>query len=155
VIGLREGTEGPVKRYTTREVLASEMALQRDVSRLADDHSHGLSDGRATATAAAFTLKAEQAEALSRLTGTGGFAMLWGEAGTGKSHTLNATRAAYEAEGVKVIGLAWTNDVVQQMRGDGFTNGNTIASELGSVGIQDSHSSLAVIQALDGPIRFD
>jgi pimeloyl-ACP methyl ester carboxylesterase len=26
---------------------------------------------------------------------------------------------------------------------------------LGSVGIQDSHSSLAVIQALDGPIRFD
>ena len=25
--------------------------------------------------------------------------MLWGEAGTGKSHTLNATRAAYEAEG--------------------------------------------------------
>src|SRR5208283_3777719 len=26
---------------------------------------------------------------------------------------------------------------------------------LGSVGIQDSHRSLAVIQALDGPIRFD
>ena len=55
--------------------------------------------------------------------------MLWGEAGTGKSHTLNAARAAYEAEGSKVIGLAWTNDVVQQMRGDGFT-ANTIASEL-------------------------
>ena len=54
---------------------------------------------------------------------------MWGEAGTGKSHTLNAARAAYEAEGSKVIGLAWTNDVVQQMRGDGFT-ANTIASEL-------------------------
>jgi hypothetical protein len=26
---------------------------------------------------------------------------------------------------------------------------------LGSVGIQDSHSSMAVIQAWDGPIRFD
>ena len=26
---------------------------------------------------------------------------------------------------------------------------------LGPVGIQDSHSSLAVIQAWDGPIRFD
>jgi AAA domain len=46
--------------------------------------------------------------------------MLWGEAGTGKSHTLNATRAAYEAEG---IGLSWTNDVVQQMRGDGGGEG--------------------------------
>jgi hypothetical protein len=29
------------------------------------------------------------------------------------------------------------------------------AVELGSVGIQDSHSGLFVIQALDGPIRFD
>jgi hypothetical protein len=27
--------------------------------------------------------------------------------------------------------------------------------ELGSVGIQDSHADLVVIQALDGPIRFD
>ena len=26
---------------------------------------------------------------------------------------------------------------------------------LGSVGIQDSHAGLVVIQALDGPIRFD
>jgi hypothetical protein len=26
---------------------------------------------------------------------------------------------------------------------------------LGSVGIQDSHPRLVVIQALDGPIRFD
>jgi hypothetical protein len=26
---------------------------------------------------------------------------------------------------------------------------------LGSVGIQDSHRNLVVIQALDGPIRFD
>jgi K+ potassium transporter len=31
----------------------------------------------------------------------------------------------------------------------------TMKTALGSVGIQDSHSSLAVIQALDGPIRFD
>ena len=28
-------------------------------------------------------------------------------------------------------------------------------SELGSVGIQDSHPGLVVIQAIDGPIRFD
>ena len=46
--------------------------------------------------------------------------MLWGEAGTGKSHTLTATRAAYEASGRDVIGLSWTNDVVQQMHGDGL-----------------------------------
>jgi hypothetical protein len=130
VIGLREEAEGPVKRYTTREVLAAEMALQRNAQRLANDHSHGLSDGRVAATSAAHTLKPEQAEALAHLTGAEGFAMLWGEAGTGKSHTLNATRAAYEAQGVKVIGLSWTNDVVQSMRADGFSRANTIASEL-------------------------
>jgi len=130
IIGLRETADGPVKRYTTRDVLKEEMALQRNAQRLADDHSHGLSDGRVAATAAAHTLKPEQADALAHLTGAEGFAMLWGEAGTGKSHTLNATRAAYEAEGVKVIGLSWTNDVVQQMRGDGFSRASTIAREL-------------------------
>jgi hypothetical protein len=30
-----------------------------------------------------------------------------------------------------------------------------ICLKLGSVGIQDSHPGLVVIQALDGPIRFD
>jgi len=30
-----------------------------------------------------------------------------------------------------------------------------VAWLLGSVGIQDSHADLVVIQALDGPIRFD
>ena len=38
------------------------------------------------------TLKPEQAEALRHLTGAEGFAVLWGEAGTGKSHTLKAAR---------------------------------------------------------------
>jgi hypothetical protein len=130
VIGLREQIDGPVTRYTTREVLASEMALQRNASILADHDYHGLSKERIEATAAAHTLKPEQAEALAHLTGAKGFAILWGEAGTGKSHTLNAVRAAYEAEGVNVVGLSHTNKVVQAMRGDGFTNANTIASEL-------------------------
>ena len=106
VIGLREKAEGEVYRYTTR---AAEMALLRNAQRLADDHAHGLDESRIVAIAAAHTLKPEQADALRHLTGAEGFAMLWGEAGTGKSHTLNATRAAYEAEGAQVIGLAWTS----------------------------------------------
>jgi hypothetical protein len=32
---------------------------------------------------------------------------------------------------------------------------NNRLDDLGSVGIQDSHPGLVVIQALDGPIRFD
>jgi hypothetical protein len=151
IVGLREETQGPVTRYTTREVLASEMALQRNTTILADHAYHGLSKEGIEATAAAHTLKPEQAEALARLTGAKGFAILWGEAGTGKSHTLNAVRAAYEAEGANVIGLSWTNKVVQQMRGDGFGNANTIASELKKIengrGTWDRNTVLIVDEA--------
>jgi hypothetical protein len=130
VVGLRETPDSDVTRYTTRKVLAEEMGLLRTAATLADDRTHGLSETRVNETAATFTLKREQADALAHLTGAEGFAMLWGEAGTGKSHTLNATRSAYEAEGKNVIGLAWTNDVVKQMRGDGFRQAETITSEL-------------------------
>lgn len=129
VIGLREAAEAPVTRYTTREVLAAEMAVQRNAAHLAEDHTHGLDARRAEKVAKQFTLKPEQADALVHLTGAEGFAMLWGQAGTGKTHTLNAVRSAYEAEGLKVLGLSHTNDVVQQMRGEGF-KAETIASEL-------------------------
>jgi hypothetical protein len=151
VIGLREKIDGPITRYTTREVLASEMALQRNASILADHDYHGLSKERIDATAAAHTLKPEQAEALAHLTGAKGFVILWGEAGTGKSHTLNAARAAYEAEGVNVMGLSWTNKVVQAMRGNGFTHAETIASELKKIengrGTWDRNTVLIVDEA--------
>jgi AAA domain-containing protein/relaxase-like protein len=130
VVALRETAQGPVTRYTTREVLADEMALQRNAAILAERGRHGLSDDRIAATSAAHTLKPEQADALRHLAGAQGFSMLLGEAGTGKSHTLNAVRAAYEAEGAQVVGMSWTNKVVQQMRDDGFGNAATIASAL-------------------------
>ena len=130
VIGLRETPQSEVSRYTTREVLAAEMALQRSAMQLEKNARFGIDGAAIDAAAKDFTLKPEQDAGLRRLTGAEGFAMLWGEAGTGKSHTLNATRAAYEAEGRNVIGLAWTNDVAQQMRGDGFKQAGTIAGEL-------------------------
>ena len=39
-------------------------------------------------------------------------------------------RDGYEAAGYRVIGMAWTNQVVQDMRRDGFDNATTIAAEL-------------------------
>jgi ATP-dependent exoDNAse (exonuclease V) alpha subunit len=133
VIGLRETAEAPIMRYTTREILASEMALQRNAAALAEDKRHGVDPARIDKAAADFTLKPEQADALRHLTGAEGFAVLWGEAGTGKSHTLKAVRAVYEAEGKNVIGLSWQNNVVNQMRRDGFTQANTIAGEMNAL----------------------
>jgi hypothetical protein len=134
VIGLRATADAApakagVTRYTTREVLAAEMALQRSAAALAEDKTHGVKASRIDKAVADFTLIPEQAEALRHLTGAEGFSILWGQAGTGKSHTLKAARAAYEAEGKNVIGLSWQNNVVNQMRRDGF-QANTIAAEM-------------------------
>ena len=130
VIGLRETADAPVTRYTTREALAAELALQRETCTLAKDRRHGVNAAPIDTASAAYTLKPEQDTALRHLTTGEGFAMLWGEAGTGKSHTLNAARAAYEATGKDVRGLAWTHSVAQQMRGDGFKQTNTVAGEM-------------------------
>jgi AAA domain/Relaxase/Mobilisation nuclease domain len=130
VIGLRETAEAPVTRYTTREILAAEMALQRSAGALAADERHGVKASRVEKAVEKFTLIPEQAEALRHLTGAEGFAVLWGEAGTGKSHTLKAVRAVYEAEGKKIIGLSHQNTVVNAMRRDGFTQANTLAGEM-------------------------
>jgi ATP-dependent exoDNAse (exonuclease V) alpha subunit len=132
VIGLKDTPDAKVTRYTTRDVLASEMSLLRTAQTLADDRSHGLSETRVEQTAAAFTLKPEQAQALAQLTSAEAFGVLWGEAGTGKSHVLKAVRTAYEAEGANVIGLAKTHKVVGSMREGGF-QANTLDSELKAI----------------------
>ena len=121
VLGLRASAEAEaVTRYTTLEVAAPERATEQSAARLAEDKNHGVASALTDKAERDFTLKPQQADALRHLTGAEGFAMLWGEAGTGKSHTLTATRAAYEASGRDVIGLFVTNAVVQQMHGDGF-----------------------------------
>ena len=128
VIGLRETAADPVTHYTTRAVLDAERAVLRDAAALAAHAGHGLHAARADRHASG--LNAEQAAALRHATGPAGFAIIAGEAGTGKSRTLGAIREAYEADGYRVIGMSWTNGVVQDMRQDGFEHASTIASEM-------------------------
>jgi Ti-type conjugative transfer relaxase TraA len=128
VIGLRETVAAPVTHYTTRAVLDAERAVLRDAAALAAQARHGVPAARADRHASG--LNAEQAAALRHATGPAGFTVIAGEAGTGKSRTLGAIREAYEADGYRVIGLSWTNGVVQDMRQDGFSQASTIASEM-------------------------
>jgi AAA domain/Relaxase/Mobilisation nuclease domain len=129
VVGLRETQDAKITRYTTRKVLHDELAVLRGVDQLAGQSGFGVERRTVTDAAEKFTLIPEQNEAVAHLTDKKRFGMLWGEAGTGKSHTLKAVRWAYEQEGFEVVGLAHTNKVVQQMRGDGF-RANTIMKEL-------------------------
>ena len=130
VIGLRETVTAPVTHYTTRTVLDAERALLRDTAALAEQTRHGVRTANVDRALEANRLNGEQAEAVRHATGGSGFAIIAGEAGTGKSRTLGAIREAYEADGYRVTGLSWTNSVVQDMRRDGFGNASTIASEM-------------------------
>lgn len=131
VIPLRETPEEPPCRYTTRAVLAAERQVLQDGRALAQTTAHGMTDGvRQDALDRFAYLDQEQRAAFMHATDTQGLAIIAGEAGTGKTATVAAIRAAYESAGYRVQGLAWTNAVVQDMRNDGFENASTIAAEL-------------------------
>ena len=131
VIPLREDEKAPISRYTTREVLSEENRLARHVERMAGHRSHGVT-ARALGDALDHHshLDAEQRAAVRRATGGEGFSIIAGQAGTGKSDAACAIRDAYAADGYRVIGLAWTNAVAQDMKAKGFDEASTITSEL-------------------------
>ncbi|OYV24713.1 MAG: hypothetical protein B7W99_00875 [Rhodospirillales bacterium 20-58-10] len=131
VIGLRETASGSVTRYTTRAVLAAEMRVMQAARLLDRTSRYGLTDWqKAEALDRHSHLDGEQRAAFDHATGAAALSLLAGEAGTGKSTTMSAIRDSYEDAGYRVIGLAWTNAVVQDMRADGFGEASTIASEL-------------------------
>lgn len=131
VVGLRETPDAPVSRYTTRSVLADEKRVLENAEALVADTRHGLHESRLAAGLAHHPqLNAEQRRAVRHGVSPEGLVLIAGEAGTGKSTTLAAIRDAYEAAGYRVVGMAWTNAIVQDMRRDGYRNAATIASEL-------------------------
>jgi Ti-type conjugative transfer relaxase TraA len=124
---------GEVTRYTTRAVLEAELHVLRSAEGLASSRAHAISDReRATVLAGKQFegITREQARAFRQATGEEGLALIDGQAGTGKSFTMAAIRQAYEKASYRVIGLAPTNAVAQDMRNDGFGYAATVHSEL-------------------------
>ena len=131
VVGLKETETAPVSRYTTRVVLADEARVMRNANAIAGQTRHGLSAAQGEAALKRHKqVTGERRAAFSELTQASGLAVLAGEAGTGKSTTLAAVRDAYESAGYRVIGMSWTNQVVQNLKQDGFREATTVAAEL-------------------------
>jgi Ti-type conjugative transfer relaxase TraA len=132
IIPLREKGSDSVSRYTTRAVIEQEASVLKDARTMAGDRSYSgiTADGLRRALADNAHLDAEQRAAVLHATGPGRFALIAGEAGTGKSTTFAAIREGLEAEGYHVIGQSHTNKVVQAMRADGFDNAATVTGEL-------------------------
>ncbi len=125
--------EGAGARYTTRDVLEAEDKVLRAAQGLAAQDRHEVSAVRRTSVLnrdAFANLTGEQARAVRRATGSKGLALIDGQAGTGKSHALKAVREVYKGQGYKVVALAPTNAVAQDMKEDGFARARTLHAEL-------------------------
>ena len=131
VVGLKETEDAPISRYTTRAVLQDEGRIIDGAAELAAQKRYGIArdDGEAVLRRHPH-VTGDRRAAFWRAVDEDGFAVIAGESGTGKSTTLSAVRDAYEGNGYRVIGMAWTNAVVQNLAHDGFRNPTTIASEL-------------------------
>jgi len=69
----------------------------------------------------------DQQRVVEYVTGPGGFKIVKGPAGTGKSFTLKMIKEIHEQSGYRVIGLSHTNKVVNDMKADGFAEGYTLS----------------------------
>ena len=117
-------------RFTIRAVRDQERVALADAAALAGIR------GAAAVPAAALDLVEErglrddQRRALAHAAEAGGLKLIEGRAGTGKSHALGVIREAYEEAGHRVIGLAPTNAVAQDLKTSGFGEAGTVHAAL-------------------------
>jgi Ti-type conjugative transfer relaxase TraA len=120
-----------VERYTTKTVRAQERAALADAADVAAArYQRGLPAAAIGAAVAARSMRPDQRLAFDHAVAAGGLKIIEGRAGTGKSYVLQAIRDAHEQAGRRVIGLAPTNAVAQDLKADGFSEAGTAHAEL-------------------------
>jgi ATP-dependent exoDNAse (exonuclease V) alpha subunit len=132
-VRLSDKAAGPTTRYSTKTVLEAEPHVLRAAAGLVTNHRHQVGERICASVLGSKEfdgISREQARAFRHATGKEGLALIDGQAGTGKSFTMKAIRQAYEAQGYRVIGLAFTNKVAKAMSTAGFARAGTAHSEL-------------------------
>lgn len=138
LVDLGVGQDGQ-QRYARRDDLLA-MTAERSIEALADhlgkETHHQVPARKVDAAIAAMAktgvaLSAEQVEAVRHIaSNTGRLALVQGHAGTGKSVALGAARAAWEADGLKVVGGAIAGKAAEGLRDGSSIPSRTIASWL-------------------------
>jgi Ti-type conjugative transfer relaxase TraA len=135
-VRLSDQAHGPMTRYSTRQVLEAEAHVLRASEGLARSNRHQIGERTLAAVLSSKTfdeISREQVRAVRHATEKEGLALIDGQAGTGKSYTMAAIRHVYETQRYKVVGLAPTNAVAQDMQQQGFAHARTVHSELFSL----------------------
>jgi Ti-type conjugative transfer relaxase TraA len=153
IVALVNG-QGETVGWTTRTVRAEETAIIETAARIADASGRPLGAAGGALLAAA-ELSDEQRQAAARVTGTRPLSIVIGRAGTGKSHTLQAVRRAFEAERWRIVGLAPTNAVVADLRRDGYRHAATLHRELGALARGKRHWDRNTVVMVDEAAMVD
>jgi Ti-type conjugative transfer relaxase TraA len=120
-----------VGRFTTLGVRTQERTALADGAAVAQAVHHvGIFVRHQEAALASRTLRDDQRLAFEHAVSRGGLKLIEGRAGTGKSYTLAAVRDAHERAGYRVVGLAPTNAVAQDLKADGFAEADTVHAAL-------------------------
>ncbi len=132
VLALHDRETGEVAgRFTTIGVREQERVALADGAAVAGaGHHRGVKARHQEAVLERRALRDDQREAFEHAVGAGGLKLIEGRAGTGKSYTLAAVRDAHELAGYRVVGLAPTNAVAQDLKADGFAEARTVHSAL-------------------------
>ena len=118
-------------RFSTIGVRVQERTALADGAAVASaGHHAGVGARHKEAALASRTLRDDQRAAFEHAVSEGGLKLIEGRAGTGKSYTLAAVREAHERAGHRVVGLAPTNAVAQDLKADGFAEAGTVHSAL-------------------------
>lgn len=117
--------------YTTQEIIDAEKSVQKFAAESNPDFKFE-ADAEAAIQSVqeknGFTLADEQAQAVRWLCDSRAAAVLVGDAGTGKSTTMQAVREAYEAKGIRVIGVAPTQKAANELQSSAGIQSRTIDS---------------------------
>ncbi|MEN5145886.1 Ti-type conjugative transfer relaxase TraA [Brevundimonas diminuta] len=120
------------ERFTSRDLIRAQEAMLRASDRLESQPHHAITErtGRAARAemAAVAQLGDEQVLAVAHVLSAGCLAAIVGYAGTGKSTALGVARAAWEAEGYRVVGAALSGIAAENLeKGSGIPS-RTLAS---------------------------
>ena len=131
---VRLGQDGRGRdRFTTREMLDTEQRMERAAGALADRDGHRVLQAAGWRAARAaerngVTLEDEQRAAFRHVTSGPDLSLVVGYAGSGKSTMLGVARAAWEAEGYQVRGLALSGIAAEGLEKGAGIASRTIAS---------------------------
>jgi Ti-type conjugative transfer relaxase TraA len=116
------------QRFTTRGMVELERGMLADAGILAERGGHRVRGQHRSAVLSARRLSDEQRQAFEYVTGAGDLKSLVGVAGSGKSTTLAAMRAAWEAEGFTVKGATLSGIAAQNLEQAAGIGARTLAS---------------------------